>query len=656
MRLSLLYTARVQLGIVLVGLLLIAGASALLTYMDAKHHDQHYVGMALIGHQRELAQQLSWLALADPQTPEFAAAAGTFQNNLRILSNGGGIASPGEQSEAIAAIEDPLVLATLDSTSAAWQAFRADAQTLWSLPLTAERSKAIRALRDSHSALSHNLVELEELYEHHMEADIAELKRMNIAALLSAIPLLIWGSVIIRRRIVRPLAVLAAAAQPARHESSAPHLYAEAYNDEIGPILQSFQITRPEIDAATRLVESQISERTRLFMSAFEFSQEIVGQMELHKLLKLAAEKAMLLLGAHSSAICLFENEHTYLELVSAQGKVAASIGLRARSQVGLPIQLIELADAAGNPAPCLGCAFRQACHSALRVSAPLQIGSAKIGSLCVVRDQNHPFDLNDRRALELFGSVAAVAIGNAQLALSSRYNAQQSAVLAERKRMAAELHDNLSQTLSYLGLRVERAKQLVAATESDQALSEIDGIQSATYEAYAQVRTMLSNLREPALEGSIVRQAAAAITAFVADFRRVTGLEVDLALDEADVARLAPLAQAQMLNIIREALTNVHRHARATHIGVRAWKTQEVLHCTIQDNGIGFDRSVLNTENKFGLAIMQARAERSAGRLAIHSELGKGTTISAVFPLSIGNQSAEVRLDPRCQPVFGIE
>jgi len=64
----------------------------------------------------------------------------------------------------------------------------------------------------------------------------------------------------------------------------------------------------------------------------------------------------------------------------------------------------------------------------------------------------------------------------------------------------------------------------------------------------------------------------------------------------------------------------------------------------------------MLTNENKFGLAIMQARAERSDGCLTVRSEVGKGTTISAVFPLFVGNQSAEGRLASRSRPAFGVK
>jgi len=632
-RLALFRAARFQLGIVLIGLIVIASTSALLTYMGAKHHDQHYIGMALLDRQRDLVQQLSWLALVDPRNPEFAADAQAFQENMRILRSGGAVVNPAEAPETVPATHEPLVLTELDATLVAWRPFRVDAQALWSLPLAANRSEAIRALRADMPALSRELTKLHSMYEQHMEADVDDLKRLQALALLGAAPLLIWGYLIIRRRIVRPAAVLAAAAQPFRPHGPAPSLQAEAYNDELGQVLRSFEVTRAEIDAANRLVESQISERTRLLMSAFEFSQEIVGQLELNHLLKLAAEKSMSLMGAHSAAICLFESNNTYLKLASAQGKVAASIGLYPTPQSGQPIQIIDQIDDAGDGGSCAGCAFGRACQSAIRVSTLLQVGNKAIGSLCVVRDADKLFDINDRRALSLLCGVAAVAISNARLLQANRYSAEQSAVLAERKRLAAEIHDNLAQTLSYLGLKLERVREMIGSSVGDSALIELQSVQSVTLDAYRQVRTVLNGLSEP--EARATTHLIEAVTAFVTDFCRTTGLVVELDLDEAAVSAISPLAQTQTLHIIREALTNVHRHAHASRAAVRVWRAQSGFCARIEDNGRGFDRNLVNDQISYGLAIMQARAERSGGKLTLHSAAGNGTVVQVFFAVS---------------------
>ncbi len=622
-----------QLGIVLVGLLLIASVSALFTYIGVRDHDQDYVGMEIIDRQRELLQQQSWLAVADPQNQEFVSAATEFQENLWILRSSGKIDGSSEGAQTIPATQDPIVQAEWESTSASWQHFRVDAQALWSLPLTdSNRNEAIRAVRNSMPILSDDLAELHEIYDQHMEADIRNLRERQLAALLCAIPLLIWGYIIIRPRIVRPTTVITAPAQPTRLQKPAQHELPDVYDDDLGQLLQSFVITRPEINAANKWVESQISQRTQLLMSTFWLSQEIIGQQELNQLLKLTTDKAMLLMGAHSAAMCLYESESTYLELISAQGQVATSIGINTEPAAGHPIQLINLADDPDGTG-CTSCTFHQACGSANSLSTPLQAGNKQIGSLCVVREQDKPFNSNDQRALGLFGNMAAVAIRNAQLTQSSRYSNQQSAILSERKRLTAEIHDNLAQTLSYLNLRVERATQLIAATDNERAVAEIERIRSATHSAYDQVRSVLNNLHES--ESPANTQVIETITTFCADFRQVTGLSVDLDVSEAEIEQLEPLEQAQILNIIREALTNVHRHAKATHVSVRAWRAQESVCFVIADDGIGFDRANLQRQDSFGIAIMQARAERIGGNLTISSEVGKGTIVTAFVPLN---------------------
>jgi len=430
---------------------------------------------------------------------------------------------------------------------------------------------------------------------------------------LGTLPLAVWGVSRLRRRARS--ATLPSIEAP----GSAAQQPAQA-NPEIRPKSEGF---RPSLSTRS-------AQHDRLFLANIASSQVLLAQRELNQLLKLAAEQAIEMLDAHSAAICLFESEGTFLELVSAQGKVAATIGLRAALQDGLPIAIEPPAnDRAGDP--CSGCAFHQACGADSTMSIPLQVGEHELGSICVVRDQRSPFDADERWALDLLGNSISLAIARAQLGQTSHYDAQHVAVLAERTRLAADIHDHLAQTLSYLGLRVDRARDMMSSQQHDDALLEIEEIRVATHKAYNQVRAVLNNLNasSPGAAAGLDTQ----IAAFIADFRHITGLAVDVDIDAA-VNALSPLAQTQALHIVREALTNVQRHARATHVSVRARRDPGMLSFAVEDNGVGYDQDAVQDQGRLGLSIMQARAKHSGGVLTIDSEVGQGTCVTASFSL----------------------
>ena len=96
----------------------------------------------------------------------------------------------------------------------------------------------------------------------------------------------------------------------------------------------------------------------------------------------------------------------------------------------------------------------------------------------------------------------------------------------------------------------------------------------------------------------------------------------------------LMAVAQKQALHIVREALTNIRRHAQAAHVQLTVRQNQETITLEIADDGVGFYPAQANSQNHLGLTIMRTRAERCQGQLTLHSSPGQGTRISATFPM----------------------
>jgi two-component system nitrate/nitrite sensor histidine kinase NarX len=255
------------------------------------------------------------------------------------------------------------------------------------------------------------------------------------------------------------------------------------------------------------------------------------------------------------------------------------------------------------------------------------------LGALCVVRSETEPFDPDETRVLTLLANSAAVAIANARLAEAGCRQAEQAAALAERERLAGDLHDHLAQTLSLLNLKTEQVREKILASQPAEALSELERIQSAIGVVSGNVRAALVGLREPLPNADDLSQRLAAC---VDEFRKSTGLQAELVIAESLALMLSPIVQTQVMHIVREALANVRRHAQAQHIWVRAEQRGSQACFFVKDDGCGFDPANVEGEHHLGIRIMLARAERSRGHLAIDSAPGAGTRVTFDLPLNM--------------------
>lgn len=255
--------------------------------------------------------------------------------------------------------------------------------------------------------------------------------------------------------------------------------------------------------------------------------------------------------------------------------------------------------------------------------------------------DGSVPFNQEDEDFVQLFAAQAAVAIDNARL----HGEVQGLAAAAERDRIARELHDSLAQALGYVRLRATSARDALRAdapNEADQALAQIGDVAG---EAYADVREAILGLRS-GVSGE--RHLAAALSEYLERYRLQTGVVVGLEIaDAAREARLPLGAEAQLLRVIQEALTNVRKHAKASRVTVRLDIAESPegprLRASVADDGRGFDPARLPSGAHFGLATMRERAESVGGQFRVESAIGQGTLVEMDFPLESGTGAGPV-------------
>jgi two-component system sensor histidine kinase DesK len=193
-----------------------------------------------------------------------------------------------------------------------------------------------------------------------------------------------------------------------------------------------------------------------------------------------------------------------------------------------------------------------------------------------------------------------------------SQAEVQRLATLAERERIGRDLHDLLGHTLSLITLKSELARRLALA-DPPRAQQEMEEVERVARHALSEVRSAVTGLRAGDLASELVSARL---------MLEVSGIALQVSLPER--LELAPATEAELALVLREAVTNIHRHSRATEARVVITRNQEAFSMRITDNGCGGLAAHGN-----GVSGMRERISRVGGRLAIASPARQGTTLT---------------------------
>ncbi len=230
-----------------------------------------------------------------------------------------------------------------------------------------------------------------------------------------------------------------------------------------------------------------------------------------------------------------------------------------------------------------------------------------------------------------IYGTVLPVAIGSVNVHFAQRNQANRQlrlaqeeiehlARVAERERIARDLHDVLGHTLSVVILKSELASKLIGI-DRERAANEIRDVERISREALAEVRNAIGGYRAGGLEEELARAAATLKTAGVAAECRSVHVS------------LSPAQETVLALAVREAVTNVVRHARARRCRLRLEQVDGCGLLEIQDDGRGGSQGEGN-----GLRGMRERVEALGGTL--RRETSAGTTLTVLLPLGTGKRN----------------
>ncbi|MFZ5896283.1 MAG: sensor histidine kinase [Myxococcota bacterium] len=197
-----------------------------------------------------------------------------------------------------------------------------------------------------------------------------------------------------------------------------------------------------------------------------------------------------------------------------------------------------------------------------------------------------------------------------------------------EQRRIARDLHDQVGQALTALKLAIAGGRRAVMKTEV--AAARLSEAERACAELERGLAEVAERLRPAALDRLGL---SAAVEQLVSNWALRTGVKIELEIHGLG-ERLPEEIETVVYRIVQEALTNIARHAQATHVSVVLQRTAEHAIVSVEDNGVGFSPNQI-AAGHFGLIGMRERIALCRGTLEIVSSPGEGVSILSRIPLA---------------------
>ena len=348
--------------------------------------------------------------------------------------------------------------------------------------------------------------------------------------------------------------------------------------------------------------------------------------------------------GRLVSAVMLYSKDHTNgheLRVGSARRFTSADLRIGLPGTTGLLRRVIERGEASLLPGPEkdpeLGRIISlRTCQSLYCI--PLRSGLETYGVMLFGHPDKNFFNTDQREVLDVIGSQAVTAIQNARLYRDLELEKERMMEIQDeaRKKLARDLHDGPTQSVSALAMRANFARRLIEKDQSA-AAEELFKIEELARRTTKEIRHMLFTLRPLVLES---QGLIPALESMAEKMRETFNQNVLIEADPKMIPELEMGRQAVIFYIAEEAVNNARKHAQAVNIWVRLKPVKgEIVLLEIEDDGTGFDTNIIqaNYEQRgsLGMINMRERTELVNGVLQIESNVGRGTRIRVWIPLT---------------------
>ncbi len=407
---------------------------------------------------------------------------------------------------------------------------------------------------------------------------------------------------------------------------------AMAFANQVAVAIENARLYKAEQE---RLEESerrrQVAEGLRDILSILN------SNCPLAEVLDAIIAQALQLLQADGGAIYQLDAEDDRIDIVTAQGmpngfidfgsfplaSTAVNRAMLARqpfavtdfSMMQPSTNLDALPSALGELSSVVSQRFRAS------LTVPVAVEEALYGAITLY--YNHPRQFSDEEIelIESFAHQTALAIANARM----RDQVGEIAIAAERRRLARDLHDAVTQTLFSASLIADVLPK-IWERKPEEGMRRLAELRELTRGALAEMRMLLLELRPSALIDTeltvLLRQLAESVTG-----RARTPVVVEI---EGD-CELSEEVKVTLYRIAQESLNNVAKHAGATRAAIHLNCRPAEIELKISDDGYGFNPEDVPPDS-LGLGIMRERAEAIGANLRIKSEPGEGTEVTVVW------------------------
>lgn len=382
--------------------------------------------------------------------------------------------------------------------------------------------------------------------------------------------------------------------------------------------------TEEEIRQLTEQLEQRVADRTRGLLALYEVTAVASQALDLHTILEESLNQLLVGMKTKAGAIYLLDEEGGGLQIAAYQGLSSEDMVQIDRMMLdngltewvidyGKPLMIPNLAADSRITSDTYPIGFQT------YVGVPVRASGQVLGILNIFGEMSEQFNLDDVALLASIADQVGVAVENARL----HQQAEKMAIMAERERLARDLHDSVTQSLYSLTLFAEGGLELATAGNLEQVKYNLKRMGETALQALKEMRMLVFELRPLDLEHEGLVGAL---------HRRLSAVEgranVKARLVAEELIELPAPVEEGLYRIAQEALNNALKHGSVTTTTVYLRVEDEHIELEVVDNGIGFNLSEVSHKGGLGLISMRERAEQLGGSLLIHSVPGKGTRV----------------------------
>ncbi len=256
-------------------------------------------------------------------------------------------------------------------------------------------------------------------------------------------------------------------------------------------------------------------------------------------------------------------------------------------------------------------------------VSVPVRLQQRLIGEIDLFFRKPMQLSADETELLDALASHLASAMEGLRAAALER----EAAVGEERSLLARELHDSIAQSLAFLKIQAQLLRNAINRQQPDKVQTTLDELDEGLRESIGDVRELLVHFRTR----TNVDNIEVALQETLQKFQHQTGLSSRMQISGEGLPLPADV-QVQVLHVVQEALSNVRKHAQASHVSLEVHKGER-WRFTVRDDGRGFDSQLDRGATHVGMKIMRERAERIGANVAMKSSAEQGTAVTLTLP-----------------------